>query len=746
MAGAIVKFPTRMGSGILAGYSAQVRRLVIGLLVALGATGCTRRAAPGAAPGAPALAPKDALWQPWAGLPVDDPWAHAPAGASARTRALEDLGPREPRQEVAGSPGRPAFVSTNAVYWTERVGLPFRRDVDLDVDQVPVDLDGDATPDTRVTRHLHLPGGILAHPEAFGLVPTPEDPAGARGAISASTGVLGLREELDDDGRPTGRIGMTCFLCHGARNAVDGALALGLANPRFDYGLLLATADVLGDAPAAVAHRAAHGFPEGAAVRARLLLAGPGRQDLTGEFGLDVTVPHASARYPGTARVRQKTRGVVNPLSVPNAFGVAAVDLQNWSGSEVASSRWLAALEAQMKLPEAAVLAAFALPPFENGPRGPDTSAARRALLLDLRNLGTLGLQQDSWPGLLFADAIYGFAPPQPGSALPRLHRLYAAADVRTTLAREETALARPRGDPAAVARGRRLFFDREAGTIANLRIAKEAPAAYASSHLPGPVLLPLFLGRPLGERLAVRCGDCHSATPHEALRTWDENPSPSDRCTTCHRSHVRDADPALDAALAARQVAASTGSLDGFLTASADEERTFCTGCHLRHRTFAPVAYSNSALLPFDADRDGRAQDDEADDAQAGGIGTEALLAFDVPRPARGAGGFHLPVAVIEEPRHAGVVHTQELGVPWVRVPTLVGVFATAPYLHNGAVPTLEALLTPPSRRPRQFALGSAGFVLDTSLPGNHASGHDFGTRWSARDKADVIAFLRSL
>ena len=59
-------------------------------------------------------------------------------------------------------------------------------------------------------------------------------------------------------------------------------------------------------------------------VRARLLLAGPGRQDLTGEFGLDVTVPgYHSARYAGTARVRQQTRGLVNPISVPTKIGAA---------------------------------------------------------------------------------------------------------------------------------------------------------------------------------------------------------------------------------------------------------------------------------------------------------------------------------------------------------------------------------------------------------------------------------------
>ncbi len=133
---------------------------------------------------------------------------------------------------------------------------------------------------------------------------------------------------------------MTCFLCHGGtiptagnpdgKNPTsgrthDGRVVLGLPGTQFDYGLLLATSALLADDNArAVAQRRARGFPPGRAVRARLLFAGPGRQDLTGEFGLDVTVPgYHSARYPGTARVRQGTRGIVNPISVPSVFGTA---------------------------------------------------------------------------------------------------------------------------------------------------------------------------------------------------------------------------------------------------------------------------------------------------------------------------------------------------------------------------------------------------------------------------------------
>src|SRR6185369_4177634 len=130
---------------------------------------------------------------------------------------------------------------------------------------------------------------------------------------------------------------------------------------------------------------------------------------------------------------------------------------------------------------------------------------------------------------------------------------------------------------------------------------------------------------------------------------------------------------------------------------APAPAEVAACTGCHAQHPAFGPVAYSSGLLLPFDSDGDGNAQDDERDDARAGGIGTEALLSFDVPRAQR---PFTVELSVIGDPRHAGPVTQQPSGVAWVRVAPLVGVFATGPYLHNGSVPTLQALLDPPARR----------------------------------------------
>ncbi|HEX2657824.1 MAG TPA: hypothetical protein VHU40_06115, partial [Polyangia bacterium] len=369
------------------------QRLRLGLIALALVAGCRRVEQKRAAE----PAPPDSL----AG--VVDPWTWPrAAGATDRERALEDIGPYEPIDPAR--PGSP-LCNPNARYWTRLVGIPWDRDVDLDVD-APVDVDGDGAADTHVTRHIHAKGGVLANTALFGLTPTPDDPRGRVGRISVSTGVLGLREALTPDGRPSGEIGMTCFLCHGGADPGDGHVVLGMAGRNFDYGLLLATAAVLESGGGPAAYRRAHGFPDGATVRARLLLAGPGRQDLTGEFGLDVTVPGThSMQYPGTRRVRQGVKGIVNPISVPPVLPWAGVDLQNWSGSEIASARWLTRLITLAGTDADAVLARLDLPRVVLADaRAPSAAATRRALLLDLRNLGTLGLQQDSYPGLLWAD------------------------------------------------------------------------------------------------------------------------------------------------------------------------------------------------------------------------------------------------------------------------------------------------------------------------------------------------------
>ncbi|WP_095170365.1 di-heme-cytochrome C peroxidase [Pseudomonas sp. Irchel 3H3] len=90
---------------------------------------------------------------------------------------------------------------------------------------------------------------------------------------------------------------------------------------------------------------------------------------------------------------------------------------------------------------------------------------------------------------------------------------------------------------------------------------------------------------------------------------------------------------------------------------------------------------------------------------------------------------GFALPIGVRERVAY--------------KARPLAGVWATAPFLHNGSVPSLYQLLSPQSERASTFYKGTFeydpkhlgyrteafdnGFVFDTRVTGNHNSGHEF-------------------
>jgi hypothetical protein len=91
-----------------------------------------------------------------------------------------------------------------------------------------------------------------------------------------------------------------------------------------------------------------------------------------------------------------------------------------------------------------------------------------------------------------------------------------------------------------------------------------------------------------------------------------------------------------------------------------------------------------------------------------------------------------------------------------------LEGVWATAPYLHNGSVPSLYELLLPPEKRSKTFHVGnreydprSMGYdskpgkglyKYDTTLPGFSNAGHTYGTTLSDEDRRALLEFLKSL
>ena len=95
-----------------------------------------------------------------------------------------------------------------------------------------------------------------------------------------------------------------------------------------------------------------------------------------------------------------------------------------------------------------------------------------------------------------------------------------------------------------------------------------------------------------------------------------------------------------------------------------------------------------------------------------------------------------------------------------------LHGIWAAAPYLHDGSVPSLADLLEPAAARPKTFAIGKA---YDTTRIGLAAAqptgaftftatgcddlassrsdcGHDYGTRLSNEDKKALLEYLKTL
>jgi hypothetical protein len=97
-----------------------------------------------------------------------------------------------------------------------------------------------------------------------------------------------------------------------------------------------------------------------------------------------------------------------------------------------------------------------------------------------------------------------------------------------------------------------------------------------------------------------------------------------------------------------------------------------------------------------------------------------------------------------------------------------LNGIWATAPFLHNGSAPTLYDLLLPPKDRPAAFSVGTrefdpvkVGFVTDpggdnsfvvttrdqkgVEVHGNASGGHDYGNAaFTEADRMALIAYLK--
>lgn len=665
-------------------------------------------------------------------------------------------------------------------YWNDIVGVAFTRDTTIEIPPTPLDLNLDGRPDTTFGGRWELPGGILANADLVGLIPTPADPAGTVGEYSVSTGFLGVREELDPaTRRGAGRFGFNCLLCHAGADE-RGNLLPGRPNTRINLGLIMASARVLSpdwvirdggagavlpaaqlaqreglagvidfdanrDGQVTIAEwRAALRMPDALQTQALLLLAGPGRLDQSIDARMDGLIPlaqlneHERRTYGlqmHTQKARAPKRSVFNPVSIPgNQIGVDVAHY-SWSGKDSAFRvDAVDVLSKALKLTPAELAQRIGFP--ANG-AAIDLERLQRALTLDFRNVATSGREADIAAGIGWPHKLLTGAAPQDFDT-------FAAFEAQRLRRMVSAPLPPPADGPdaALVARGRALFLERNCGTVLNQRVVLGRETRVPPQYAGIAVLAPLDRSRPLDARIEVRCATCHNyspAGPAVALRTPLAD---FQRCDLCHFDHPLAGAPERFVPLAEHMQREALAQMDD------------CLRCHAAHPEFGGQVYSNSWLLPFDANGNGVTHGDEAADAAAGGIGTDAYLNLDSffssqlrpagrdPRPRQ---NYLLAANARAAPP---VARISSQGYGWVRVAPLFTLEATAPYLHNGSVPTLAALLQRSAERPRKFALGAARlrFEYDTALPGNGGMGHEFGVDFSAQEQAALLAFLRSL
>jgi hypothetical protein len=136
-----------------------------------------------------------------------------------------------------------------------------------------------------------------------------------------------------------------------------------------------------------------------------------------------------------------------------------------------------------------------------------------------------------------------------------------------------------------------------------------------------------------------------------------------------------------------------------------------------------------------------------------------------------------------LEHPNGAELLRTAALvarsGLPPLdryKARPLDGIWATAPYLHNGSVASLKELLTAPKERLTRFCVGDGQYdpvnvgyqtyarrlpdgsveancaaaprtsILDTTAPGSSNQGHTYGTDLSDVEKQQLLTYLKSL
>ena len=203
------------------------------------------------------------------------------------------------------------------------------------------------------------------------------------------------------------------------------------------------------------------------------------------------------------------------------------------------------------------------------------------------------------------------------------------------------------------------------------------------------------------------------------------------------------------------------------------------CSRCHALSDRSKPDDELKAVLTPInDVGTDPRMVRNFLDSESASGIfegrkqgfvtgekfGPRAKTIDLVVHAAIGA-SLHHPIAAIRDAigsYHKVIRAALDQNPNYYKARPLGGIWSSAPYLHNGSVPTLVELFKPPADRVAKFYVGSREFdpqnvgvvatnstnatEFDTSLPGNSNAGHTYGTTLSDADKLNLLEYLKSL
>jgi len=120
----------------------------------------------------------------------------------------------------------------------------------------------------------------------------------------------------------------------------------------------------------------------------------------------------------------------------------------------------------------------------------------------------------------------------------------------------------------------------------------------------------------------------------------------------------------------------------------------------------------------------------------------------------------------------YATRTQSPKTGAPGYKARPLNGIWATAPYLHNGSVPNLYELLLPAAQRSKRFTLGSreydpvrvgysleqpktatdyTPFTFDVSQKGNWNTGHEYlttrdGVPFTDEQRWQLVEYMKTL